>query len=293
MKYVSGNYRGSSKLLYFYNGTNLTEYITQQWKTHLSAFRNTSRNVYNYNTINKTDTFFAQTWDTVSTIWRPSNFTKYFYNIDSTTSNATTYKYFTHLGGYRVYSKSDYAYSGGLLNLTMSYNWDTLTTTWIKTSRKTYTYNGLSQKTADLSEAWDNINSTWKNSYKDEYTYNGSSNEWASYVLMYWQSGDWSVGFKSDYFYGCATPSTVDEISEAEKYVNVYPNPAQGNFTIEISSAALNRYNMIDLAGRKLQSGNIEIGNNQVSVNELPKGIYLIQLQGSQGVVVVKKVVVE
>lgn len=75
--------------------------------------------------------------------------------------------------------------------------------------------------------------------------------------------------------------------------MNIYPNPTQEKLTIETSSAVLNSYSIIDLAGRKLQRGNIEIGSNEISVTELPKGIYLIQLLGNWGEAVVKKLVVE
>ncbi|HEY9113477.1 MAG TPA: PQQ-dependent sugar dehydrogenase, partial [Bacteroidales bacterium] len=76
--------------------------------------------------------------------------------------------------------------------------------------------------------------------------------------------------------------TSIDENNPASK-LNIYPNPAKGNFTAEVFLPKINdEYQLVisDLAGRTLQSFQFENGENtlDVSTNYLQSGTYLVSL---------------
>lgn len=86
------------------------------------------------------------------------------------------------------------------------------------------------------------------------------------------------------YTYGQVEDYTVNIMSTAKenaaivnptRELSIYPNPVKGS-TLNISNADSSEFSIYDLSGKQISSG--KISDNTVSVNALPKGVYLIKV---------------
>jgi len=69
--------------------------------------------------------------------------------------------------------------------------------------------------------------------------------------------------------------SIEEQNTNNEPNVNIYPNPSNGIFTIEVD---LNySVNVYDLAGRNISNTSLNEGSNQVDLSDLKNGIYIIK----------------
>ncbi|HTA62511.1 MAG TPA: T9SS type A sorting domain-containing protein, partial [Bacteroidia bacterium] len=66
--------------------------------------------------------------------------------------------------------------------------------------------------------------------------------------------------------------------------INVYPNPNNGNFTIDAKTTTLQLVEMFDLTGRLVLSQTID-GTANINVSDLTNGIYNIKISGNNNVV--------
>ena len=89
-----------------------------------------------------------------------------------------------------------------------------------------------------------------------------------------------------------------DETAKAPESFNVYPNPNNGNFTIEFNAESATNYNLklVDVIGQVIVNNDIhsEVGDNQYKLNldNIAKGVYLLILQNSEGTLQ-KKIIIE
>lgn len=89
---------------------------------------------------------------------------------------------------------------------------------------------------------------------------------------------------------GCKTdPTSIDKVNApaVEKSFHVYPNPAKDIITIQASDEILNRKLLItDIAGRLIREDRVTNNQMTLDVGDLPKGIYLIHIDGAQKLIV-------
>lgn len=77
----------------------------------------------------------------------------------------------------------------------------------------------------------------------------------------------------------CGQASSVNEL--VTNSMKLYPNPAQGIVTIE--SALVGTARILDIAGRTVLSSAIEAGENRLAIEQLQRGVYLVQLSTEKG----------
>ncbi len=70
---------------------------------------------------------------------------------------------------------------------------------------------------------------------------------------------------------------------------NLYPNPVESQFTIVTPVQV--QYEIVDLSNRKVASGSLNIGTNQIDASALSRGTYLVQLKNEKNLSIVLKVV--
>ena len=90
--------------------------------------------------------------------------------------------------------------------------------------------------------------------------------------------------------------TSVNEIAEQAAEMSIYPNPAKDQFKIETSAFANGnlQLTMTDLQGKMVLSQKIGFVKNKpisVQTNDLPSGIYLVQLSQNEKVVTEKLVI--
>jgi hypothetical protein len=65
----------------------------------------------------------------------------------------------------------------------------------------------------------------------------------------------------------------------------VYPNPNNGQFTLEFSETNQNiLVEVFDIMGKKVYSKNSSVSINQINIAEQPKGIYLVKVTANNQV---------
>jgi len=85
----------------------------------------------------------------------------------------------------------------------------------------------------------------------------------------------------------CAALSTASfDFNDLE----LYPNPTNGKVHIVLEQAA--GYTIVALNGQVLQKGNLSIGNNELNLSKLSKGLYFVKIKTDNGSAV-KKIIIE
>jgi hypothetical protein len=102
--------------------------------------------------------------------------------------------------------------------------------------------------------------------------------------------------FQAEVFLNPPQPDLVTGIEDLAEYINIYPNPANESFEIELPTKAENRLmvNLIDPVGRATQQLYFEKGEQTKTVNtqNLAQGVYVVQIGSGKTGVVRKKVLV-
>jgi hypothetical protein len=93
---------------------------------------------------------------------------------------------------------------------------------------------------------------------------------------------------KADNSYTTRVPHNPDTGIPALKSsdVNVYPNPVISELVIDGQSTKLKTYTLFDLNGRAIRSGIINSNKQTVSVDRLDAGVYILQIQTTDGIIV-------
>ena len=83
----------------------------------------------------------------------------------------------------------------------------------------------------------------------------------------------------------------VKETKEPQT-LTIYPNPAENELHVD-NVKATTEYRLLNITGIIEQSGTLKQGNNSISVQYLPAGVYVLVMAGESGERVVRRVVVE
>jgi hypothetical protein len=78
-------------------------------------------------------------------------------------------------------------------------------------------------------------------------------------------------------------------LTEKTPVVSIYPNPSNGHFIIE--SLVAGTYEVLDVQGRKIMKGTLDLGANEVNLNA--NGLFLICISSLEGQTTVRKLHVE
>lgn len=73
--------------------------------------------------------------------------------------------------------------------------------------------------------------------------------------------------------------------------LSIYPNPAKNQVRVEWNISAPTLLNLTDITGKIIQTERLTNGYTDINVSQLPKGLYIIQLQSGQDIAVSKLIV--
>ena len=92
----------------------------------------------------------------------------------------------------------------------------------------------------------------------------------------------------------CPSVSTEELAGDLYDVFQIYPNPASGMFIVESSFNQPVNIEIYDMSGRMVANRlNLNSGVEQVSIEELSKGMYMIKFRTEEGKVVTKKLIVQ
>ena len=83
----------------------------------------------------------------------------------------------------------------------------------------------------------------------------------------------------------------IEQVTNNKEQVNIYPNPNNGSFVIEPSSATKQTMQVYDVNGKMVLSQAIN-GKTNIDATSLSEGVYNISLQSNEGVVNKRLVIV-
>ncbi len=91
--------------------------------------------------------------------------------------------------------------------------------------------------------------------------------------------------------------TSINNLSQNQNFVKVYPNPAASNFTIEINEDYFLGYKSLSIYnsyGKLMMQKNINPTENLISIDvkEFPQGLYFISLLDRKNMRLIKKMVV-
>lgn len=213
--------------------------------------------------------------------------------------------------GFMPNSKKTYAYnsSSQLKNIT-SYGYDYQVNDWRSEQRSVFHYNENGNNDRELIQ-WGGA-SGWANLEKVKRSYD-DSNKLTNATYFYWQGSDWvkngvenfnynnqgslklstwksflngqlNVGTRFRYFYHSGAERLVNNASEAISPVSatssviVYPNPSNGNFTVNLDNKPVLNLEIYNSRGEKV----LEQRSGEVDLRNVSKGMYFIRVYDGQ-----------
>lgn len=97
-----------------------------------------------------------------------------------------------------------------------------------------------------------------------------------------WVNVDPMVSFSTN----CGLSVEINDISP----LSIYPQPASGEVNIVLEKGQLD-YELMNIAGKVLLSGNLQEGLNTIEVEDYPGGIYFLQFTGADNLISTRKVI--
>jgi len=94
-------------------------------------------------------------------------------------------------------------------------------------------------------------------------------------------------------WFTCVFPNPENSIQNFQSpQFNLYPNPAQNNFTVEVSDNNKQTISVFDVNGKQVLLQNIN-GTTNIDVSNLNQGVYNVNCSNSQGVINKRLVIVK
>lgn len=279
-----------------------SEYLLMTWNDENKIWVNSYHTVTSYNSGGLKSEFLIQYWSD-NKQWNNAHQELWTYDANKRKFAITTrwWDYYINQYGWQNHDKIEYYYNGQN-NLPDGYHyqdWDQYNSKWIddfdelytydgaghitlalamatNTSphyplmRDSFTYNAQGLKAETLHQRWDgSLPAHWFDDERETYDYDASGCITHKYIYNHWLPYPQPPmhNLTEEYIY---TGKKIDPI--------VYPNPARDKITVIIEADA--PYLIWDINGRKVGEGLIVTGVNEVEIEILPAGIYVLQVVG-------------
>ncbi|MEQ9300209.1 MAG: T9SS type A sorting domain-containing protein [Cyclobacteriaceae bacterium] len=107
--------------------------------------------------------------------------------------------------------------------------------------------------------------------------------------------------FDEDEIYKGGTVAITVEVTEGETVTGlnamsdfkVYPNPTSGRIAVTSPQKGKFRVSVVDLSGRLWQESVTLLGNLSLELGRLPEGLYLLQVEGNNGIREARKILIQ
>jgi len=301
----------NSKSVLTYNSQNtLTLTLSYQWDLATSTWFATGRSTYTYSPANDLLVQLQESRDTTTHTWVGDFRTTYTYNATHSvtveigeyySSNVWTngYKstnaynansnltnnifYFWNMGtsNWEPSDQTVFTYvSGNNPSSGIATQWNTSTTAWDNYAKYTYTFSG-NNLTYELDQVWDSGSSSWQNYGNYAFTYDVNNNE-TSVLEQQWMpvTSIWRNSYKEFMYYTCQSTVGLGRLVGSAVKFDVYPSPAFSEIHIN-TELEFSSLHILSLGGQEVY--NSKQDSKIVSVSQLEKGIYFIQLFGKNG----------
>jgi len=80
----------------------------------------------------------------------------------------------------------------------------------------------------------------------------------------------------------------IQQISGNQEQIKVYPNPNNGEFTVELNNGAEKTLELFDLSGRLVMAGTSHEDSAAITISQLANGVYHLKVRSNNSVQVIK-----
>lgn len=269
----------SSQESYTYNGDNsVTETILKFWNTGSNTFVNYQKTTFNYNITTKLNSLtYEEIWNTSTNVWVKKNKTTYTQGISFKPIrirldvwDVASAAYYLENNNYLKYNTDDSL----IEEKTVAYN--PVTTLYDTTYKTIYTYS-LNKMDAKEMFKYDVPSNKWVPYNAEVYNYASSGFMTSKSRYLQWDAGLKEFKVEGKTVYLCTESSTNINTTQSTSSFTIYPNPAN-NGTLFIETKEITSYSICNSLGKLILNGQLELGNNTVSINGLASGIYFISV---------------
>jgi hypothetical protein len=86
--------------------------------------------------------------------------------------------------------------------------------------------------------------------------------------------------------------ASVNNINNGAKPIDIFPNPVLQEDNLHINGLqSVYSYSLITTAGTEIQTGNLQPGDNTITLNDLPPAVYLLEITDSHGQKTITKLI--
>lgn len=280
-----------------YENNQLSEGLWQQWSEDENEWENCELDIYTFS--EDVSTVLYKLW--VEGQWVDDQLDTYTFGDDS----YEVLKQLPMNGNWINYGKETHLLNAmGTPTEILYENWSG--NQWVSSNKEIYTYDG-ELYTVILGQVYNQGDDTWADETRLLFEYENGNATHERYEK--WEDGQWissasELGhFAMPYNYNNDV-MTLDEPQTSDVYltyanlldvkenaanmsISVYPNPVQGEMSIEVEGFA--KAELYDLAGRMVMESKV----NTMNVNGLQSGIYMLKVYDANGQSEMQKVVVK
>ena len=302
------SYTPKHRFEYEYNSQNfITEIKISDWQNNLWNYLTKSSRQYDTNNNLLKSIDFSTTNN--GAIWDTTSYNVYFYNnsdellnaiyisLDNNRYSKKIYSYNSNhyktqwiqydsiqgSSSYKNIGKETFAYDNSdNLILNDEYKWDTLTNTWIFSSK--------TQNTFDLNIPNNNIiypNEFYSYTLKDD---NNIRLTKVNYDFDSYQN-QWKIIDSVRYFYSSKSYTSIN-YENTNNNIDIYPNPAKTDFVIKTINS-LKKISIYNLQGKLIENQLVKGNGNtyKLNVEDYYSGVYFIRIEYKDGQNVTRKLI--
>lgn len=105
----------------------------------------------------------------------------------------------------------------------------------------------------------------------------------SSGVLYGTTSDGGEYGFGTLFRYGAGSANGINQINSERKFISVYPNPNNGQFTFNFNTPVTGSVEIYDLMGRKVYQETVQSEKTEMNLNGQPDGMYFYRVISNSG----------
>lgn len=271
--WINASWVNNSRTNYFYNNNNkLTQSIYySNWENN--AWVNRIKNDYTLNPAGFSIKINSSKWDNNTNNWKYSSKDSIIRNAVNLVTNIFTFNLVD--SKWNLYDNTTYTYNAQgkltqVLRLIRNNN------VWLNNTRNIYQYNANGFEIEYYNEKYNKTLDLWVPSNKTQTEYDAFNKKIAEEYFTGWNDvGEYYNNRERTEYKYCAnatviTPSIVP-------IPKLYPNPLNGDIlTLEVVQKS--NFVIINMCGKAMLYGALDIGKTSINTQDFPSGIYLIKI---------------
>ena len=241
-------------------------------------------------------------WDHTNLMWIESYKDEFINDSNGNSTSDSSYMWDELNSNWILIGRSESTYdTNGNPTSCISFSWDEATSLWTGNSKWEDGYDSNGNLIFASEFEWDETTSNWIGYYKDEYIYDITilanelilpgfyfDDEFINKVtdILYYSidenSGQWYVDSRVKFFYSDNTNTGIE--GNKQNGIKVYPNPAADILNFDITNSyGSATIEICNIQGKLLLQKEVS-QNLQISVDHLPRGLYIYKINDSNAV---------